>query len=152
MWIERHLAHVWKYWVKQSTEFTNGTHFNNTLAQVVAKLITGNFWEDVQHALNQCTAKSALTRCNVLQPLLDHSAPTLVKAEGVDLLNKIFLLFGHFLLLLEILETSTIRWFEITVCKRWTEAGVESRLNPKIYRKRHVVGGWGGGHEYWWIL
>jgi hypothetical protein len=25
-------------------------------------------------------------------------------------------------------------------------------LNSKIYRKRHVVDGWGGGHEYWWIL
>ena len=118
MLVERHFIHIWYQCVYQIFQFEDGAYLDQSLAHIIAKLVAGNLSKVLNEDLKEGTCESTLARHDVLQHLLDHSAPDLIVANifnVCDDLNFLGCQLGGLL----------FAWCEIACAKGWYKAWAE---------------------------
>ena len=99
MKIHGDLHDIWQASVDELLEAPNRRRFDELLAQIVAKLVRHHVGEEVKHNMDEgrCEVGPSLFVCRrpLLEPLLDHSAPSLVECERLGLSADLELVLGH---------------------------------------------------------
>jgi hypothetical protein len=79
MLVGGYLNHRGKQCVRKALEVLGLTYFDDSLTQVVAKLIAGCLWKKVNYSSNKCAHELTIFFFKIFKSLLDHTAAALVK-------------------------------------------------------------------------